>query len=276
MRSIRALFLAVVAVSLWSCCCEPQPRVIRAARPAAGRRGRRRRRHRRTDPHARSAQSRRGRPRHPGRRRFARHVGGLGRPLRELEDDRSSTFRPTASRCRASSSRTRTCAPSDAACGSSTSGARASSDAAAAMVAEAAKNAAPGAWILGRGWNQTRWSGEEWPNRMQLDQAAPGNPVALTPGRRPRVVGQHPGARARRDQQGDGRARRRRDHARSDGRADGHPRGQRDGRGPGPHRAPVDRRRGAGGLPARARRKPSRTGSRRSSTAARPRTSCCS
>src|SRR5262249_7047920 len=30
------------------------------------------------------------------------------------------------------------------------------------------------------GWDQTRWNTPEWPNRMQLDQAAPGHPVALT------------------------------------------------------------------------------------------------
>jgi predicted amidohydrolase YtcJ len=55
-----------------------------------------------------------------------------------------------------------------------------SADEAAALIAEAAKNAAPGSWILGRGWDQTRWNTPEWPNRMQLDQAAPGHPVALS------------------------------------------------------------------------------------------------
>jgi predicted amidohydrolase YtcJ len=55
-----------------------------------------------------------------------------------------------------------------------------SSDEAVAKVAEAAKDAAPDAWILGRGWNQADWGAEGWPNRMQLDQAAPGHPVALT------------------------------------------------------------------------------------------------
>jgi predicted amidohydrolase YtcJ len=55
-----------------------------------------------------------------------------------------------------------------------------SSEEAAAVVAEAAKTARDGDWIVGRGWNQTNWGGEGWPNRMQLDQAAPGHPVALT------------------------------------------------------------------------------------------------
>jgi predicted amidohydrolase YtcJ len=55
-----------------------------------------------------------------------------------------------------------------------------SSEEAAALVAAAAKDAAPDAWILGRGWNQENWGDEGWPNRMALDQAAPGHPVALT------------------------------------------------------------------------------------------------
>jgi predicted amidohydrolase YtcJ len=55
-----------------------------------------------------------------------------------------------------------------------------SADEAAARVAAAASTAAPDAWILGRGWNQEDWGGSEWPNRLALDQAAPGHPVALT------------------------------------------------------------------------------------------------
>jgi hypothetical protein len=51
---------------------------------------------------------------------------------------------------------------------------------AADRVAAAAKEAAPGSWILGRGWNQENWGEGEWPNRLLLDQAAPGHPVALT------------------------------------------------------------------------------------------------
>jgi predicted amidohydrolase YtcJ len=58
-------------------------------------------------------------------------------------------------------------------------GAKSSAEAA-AIVAEAAKDAPEGSWIVGRGWNQTNWGDEGWPNRMQLDQAAPGHPVALT------------------------------------------------------------------------------------------------
>ncbi len=53
------------------------------------------------------------------------------------------------------------------------------------MVAEAAKNAKPGAWIQGRGWHQEKWTRS--PGRMVkgfqtndlLNEAAPNNPVIL-------------------------------------------------------------------------------------------------
>jgi predicted amidohydrolase YtcJ len=47
-------------------------------------------------------------------------------------------------------------------------------------VAAAAARARPGEWILGRGWDQTRWSSRRFPTRATLDRAAPANPVALT------------------------------------------------------------------------------------------------
>lgn len=54
-----------------------------------------------------------------------------------------------------------------------------------AKVAAAARSAAPGAWIEGRGWHQERWSApaepsvEGFPTRAALDRAAPANPVWL-------------------------------------------------------------------------------------------------
>lgn len=54
------------------------------------------------------------------------------------------------------------------------------------MVAEAAKKAKPGDWIIGRGWHQEKWN--EVPTRnylgypyyQDLDQVSPNNPVLLT------------------------------------------------------------------------------------------------
>ncbi|MEZ5401038.1 MAG: amidohydrolase [Bryobacteraceae bacterium] len=51
---------------------------------------------------------------------------------------------------------------------------------AARMVREAAEKTAAGGWILGRGWDQTRWPGGEFPDRAPLDEAAPEHPVFLT------------------------------------------------------------------------------------------------
>jgi predicted amidohydrolase YtcJ len=55
-----------------------------------------------------------------------------------------------------------------------------------AMVAEAAKKAQPGEWILGRGWHQEKWDRapagavEGFPTHELLSKAAPNNPVFLT------------------------------------------------------------------------------------------------
>ena len=45
-------------------------------------------------------------------------------------------------------------------------------------VAERVKNAKPGEWILGHGWNQNTWG--VWPTAKELDAIAPNNPVYLT------------------------------------------------------------------------------------------------
>jgi predicted amidohydrolase YtcJ len=54
------------------------------------------------------------------------------------------------------------------------------------MVAEAAKTAKPGEWIIGRGWHQEKWTRrpepnvEGFPTHASLDAVAPNNPVLLT------------------------------------------------------------------------------------------------
>ncbi len=55
-----------------------------------------------------------------------------------------------------------------------------------AMVADAAKRAKPGEWILGRGWHQEKWDRrpadavEGFPTEADLSRVAPNNPVLLT------------------------------------------------------------------------------------------------
>lgn len=49
----------------------------------------------------------------------------------------------------------------------------------AAMVAQKAKEAKPGEWITGRGWDQNLWQKKEFPTHHLLDKAAPNNPVFL-------------------------------------------------------------------------------------------------
>lgn len=54
------------------------------------------------------------------------------------------------------------------------------------MVADAAKTAKPGEWIIGRGWHQEKWTQrpepnvEGFPTHASLDAASPNNPVLLT------------------------------------------------------------------------------------------------
>jgi predicted amidohydrolase YtcJ len=42
-----------------------------------------------------------------------------------------------------------------------------------------AKDVKPGEWIIGRGWDQTRWPTKEFPNHEALSRAFPDNPVVL-------------------------------------------------------------------------------------------------
>ncbi len=37
----------------------------------------------------------------------------------------------------------------------------------------------PGEWIVGSGWDQSRWPDNKFPNRLQLDEVSPDNPVYL-------------------------------------------------------------------------------------------------
>lgn len=46
-------------------------------------------------------------------------------------------------------------------------------------VKAAAEKRQPGDWILGSGWDQSRWADPQYPTRLELDQAAPNNPVFL-------------------------------------------------------------------------------------------------
>ena len=47
------------------------------------------------------------------------------------------------------------------------------------LIKDAADHQKPGEWILGSGWDQTRWTDQKFPSRNDLDQAAPNNPVYL-------------------------------------------------------------------------------------------------
>jgi predicted amidohydrolase YtcJ len=51
---------------------------------------------------------------------------------------------------------------------------------AAELVAAHAATRWPGAWITGRGWNESEWPDAAFPSRSVLDAVAPHNPVALT------------------------------------------------------------------------------------------------
>jgi predicted amidohydrolase YtcJ len=48
------------------------------------------------------------------------------------------------------------------------------------LVRQRAARAAPGEWILGRGWDQNLWPAKDWPTREPLDAVTPENPVFLT------------------------------------------------------------------------------------------------
>jgi len=47
-------------------------------------------------------------------------------------------------------------------------------------VKEAVAKHKPGEWIVGAGWDQSRWTDQKFPTRLQLDEVAPDNPVFLT------------------------------------------------------------------------------------------------
>ncbi len=55
----------------------------------------------------------------------------------------------------------------------------ASVEEAAGRVREAAREARPGDWIRGRGWDQNDWPVKEFPSSRPIDEAAPRNPVVL-------------------------------------------------------------------------------------------------
>jgi predicted amidohydrolase YtcJ len=47
------------------------------------------------------------------------------------------------------------------------------------VVAEAAKTRPAGEWLLGRGWDQNRWPGQQFPTKTSLDAAVSDRPVVL-------------------------------------------------------------------------------------------------
>lgn len=46
-------------------------------------------------------------------------------------------------------------------------------------VKQAAEKLKPGVWLVGSGWDHTRWPDKKFPTRQQLDEVAPRNPVYL-------------------------------------------------------------------------------------------------
>ena len=58
-------------------------------------------------------------------------------------------------------------------------GASSEAEVAERVAARAAKTPR-GEWLGGRGWDQNRWPGRQWPTRASLDRAASHHPVALT------------------------------------------------------------------------------------------------
>lgn len=49
-----------------------------------------------------------------------------------------------------------------------------------ARVDERARGMKPGEWIIGRGWDQNLWPGQQFPTHEALSRAVPNNPVVLT------------------------------------------------------------------------------------------------
>ncbi|HEY5937989.1 MAG TPA: amidohydrolase [Kofleriaceae bacterium] len=47
------------------------------------------------------------------------------------------------------------------------------------LVAEAAKSRPPGEWLAGRGWDQNRWPGQQFPTKASLDAVVSDRPVLL-------------------------------------------------------------------------------------------------
>jgi predicted amidohydrolase YtcJ len=47
------------------------------------------------------------------------------------------------------------------------------------LVQSRVRDAAPGSWILGRGWDQNLWETKEFPTASVLDEVSPANPVVL-------------------------------------------------------------------------------------------------
>ena len=48
-----------------------------------------------------------------------------------------------------------------------------------AVIAAAANTRPPGQWLIGRGWDQNRWPGQQFPTRAALDRAVGDRPVVL-------------------------------------------------------------------------------------------------
>lgn len=48
-----------------------------------------------------------------------------------------------------------------------------------AIISEETRRHPKGEWIVGHGWNQEVWPGQRWPDKEELDRAAPDHPVLL-------------------------------------------------------------------------------------------------
>ena len=68
-----------------------------------------------------------------------------------------------------------------------------------------------GEWIVGAGWDQTLWPDKKFPNRMELDEVAPDNPVFLETCIRARGGGEFTSFETCRDHGGDAESSRWRD-----------------------------------------------------------------